>query len=98
MSDVDPRRERSLELLRTAHQFPGLYTFRIVVHPEHEDATLDAMRAALGRVDAIGAVRRRESRTGRFLALRTTVMVVCAEEVLDLYAALKAVQGVITVF
>lgn len=96
--ETDADRERSLELLRAAHEFPGPFQFRIVIHPGREGDVLAVLRASLGRDDAIGDVSTRASRNGRFLSLRATVQVLQAEEVLVVYGVLRQVEGVITVF
>ena len=98
MSDAQTDRERSLELLRAAHTFPGPFQFRIVIHPGREADVIAALQSALGRDGAISEVTQRESRNGRFLSVRPTLHLDSAEEVLAVYAALKLVEGVITVF
>ena len=98
MSHSEEDRERSLELLRAAHEFPGPYVFRVVIHPGKEPLVLGAMTDALTGTDPISDVDKRASRNGRFLSLRVTASLEAAEEVLAIYAALKAVDGVITVF
>ena len=91
-------RERSLELLRAAHEFPGPFQFRIVIHPGKQADVLAALTTAIDRDGALGDVSTRSSRNGRFLSLRATVDLETAEEVLAVYGVLRQVEGVITVF
>lgn len=91
-------RERSLELLRAAHEFPGPFQFRIVIHPGREADVIAVLTTTVGRDGALGDVSTRASRNGRFLSLRATVDLLTAEEVLTVYGVLRQVEGVITVF
>lgn len=88
-------RERVLALLREAHQFPGPFQFRVVVHPGREGDVVSAMTAALV-APAAPELSTRPSRNGRFLSLRATLRCESAEEVLEVYAILRRVEGVVT--
>ena len=91
----DPTR-RALDLLSSAHTFPGPFELRVVVVPTARDAVVDAVRARLG-ADAVTGVTERPSRNGTWLAVRVTAEVDGPETVLELYAILRGVDGVVTV-
>lgn len=93
--EPEEERERVLALLRDAHRFPGPFQFRVVVHPGREGDVVSAMAAALTRPTE-PELSTRPSRNGRFLSLRATLVVASAEEVLEVYAILKRVEGVVT--
>ena len=98
MTKEEDDRTRSLELLRAGHVFPGPFQFRIVVLPGREADAITAVRTAIGTEDAIEDVSTRASRNGRFVSVRATAKVPRAEAVLAVYAFLKDVEGVVTVF
>lgn len=91
----DPTR-RALDLLLGAHVFPGPFQLRIVVVPTARDAVVDAVRDHVGDAGVTG-VTERPSRNGTWLAVRVTVHAQGPETILELYAILRAVEGVVTI-
>ncbi len=89
-------RESALALLRENHDFPGPYEFRVVAMPSAASAIVTAMGAAAGTDGRIDDVRRRESRTGKYISLRVRMQIDTAERVLDVYEVLNALDGVLT--
>jgi len=96
MTTDDEARDKALELLRAHHTFPGTFEFRAVVLPESKSATVAAAAAAVGGRDRIRDVTERRSSRGRYVSVRLSVDVDSAEAVLEVYAVLKAVRGVMT--
>lgn len=90
------RRHRVLELLRSQHDFPGPFEFRVVVLPEAVGPTVSAVSAAIGGGDRMQDVRERASRHGTYRSLRIRARVDSAEGVLDVYEVLSGLQGVVT--
>jgi putative lipoic acid-binding regulatory protein len=88
-------RNEALALLRSQHEFPGHYEFRVVVRPPDAPATVSAMLAAAPTA-ALVEVTERKSRMGTYVALHVVMKVPDAEIVLDVYDVLKRVDGVLT--
>jgi putative lipoic acid-binding regulatory protein len=98
-SDDGPvdERKRAIGLLEANHAFPC--EFFVSVIARNEDAVEVAVLAA-ARADAVlASVRheRRPSSGGKYMSHRLEVPCGSAEEVLLLFARLRAVEGVITV-
>jgi len=89
--------DRALTLLRERHEFPGPFLFRVVILPRARAAVLDAVDAVLGSAESVTDVGERASRHGTYLALHVSTSVERADTVLEVYAALRAVDGVRTV-
>jgi putative lipoic acid-binding regulatory protein len=90
-------RKRAIDLLEANHAFPC--EFFVSVIARNEDAIEVAVLAA-ARADAVLASVRHErhaSSGGKYVSHRLEVPCASAEEVLLLYARLRAVEGVITV-
>ena len=96
MEDGDDQTRRALDLLAGAHTFPGPFELRVVAVPTSRDAVVDAVRAHVGDA-AVTAVTERPSRNGTWLAVRVVAHVDRPETVLELYAILRVVEGVVTV-
>ena len=90
-------RQRALVLLEATHQFPCDYAITVIAF--NREAVTAAVRTAAARGDD-GSVRHevRPSSAGKYLSHRLAVRVSVADEVLDLYARLKAIDGVVTIF
>jgi putative lipoic acid-binding regulatory protein len=88
----DPVR-RALDLLLSAHTFPGPFELRVVAAPSAREPILEAVRNHVGPDGVIG-VTERPSRTGAWLAVRVTVLAQTPDTVLELYAIVRAVEGV----
>jgi putative lipoic acid-binding regulatory protein len=93
---VDPRRLRALALLESQHTFPGPFEFRVVMHPEGRAAVLGAMMSAAGPDALLLDVSERSSTNGKYLSLRVKVRLGRAEDVLEVYEVIRAVDDVIT--
>ena len=98
MSEHD--RKRAIDLLEANHVFPGDYPFSVIAL--NADSVTAAVTAAAGsgHPDPLGpeAHQIRPSSGGKYVSHRLTVRVAGAAEVLDLYAVLRSIEGVITVF
>ena len=98
MSEPDRDRQRAIELLEANHVFPGDYSVSVIA--TNDDAVEQAILAA---AEVPGTPPRkpthevRPSAQGKYVSHRLTVRCEDAEEVLALYARLRAVTGVITV-
>ena len=96
-SAPDDQRQRAIELLEANHVFPGPISVSVI--GRNDPAVELAVLAAAGLGEAPGADRhdRKESGGGKYVSHRLTVQCASAAEVLDLFARLRAVDGVITV-
>ena len=98
-ADATSDRERALALLKATHQFPVEYHLSVITR--HDEAVFTELRAA---VDAGPQGRCRTRPTsgspasgGKYASHRFRVPCQCAEDVLDLYARVKAVPGVMNI-
>ena len=89
-------REAALELLRSQHEFPGLFLFRVVVRPDAKGAVIGAMTAAAGEDARVHELTERRSSKGTYVALHVNMDLPRAEVVLDVYAVLHGMDGVMT--
>lgn len=96
MSEDLDARERALLLLRNHHPFPGTFEFRAVVRPETRSSVVSAVVAALSTPQPLRGLSERPSRQGTYVSVRIKVEVQTAEEVLDVYEVLRALDGVLT--
>ena len=88
-------RDDALELLRSNHDFPGEFQFRVVVRPPATAKTVTAMVAAAGPGARVAAVDERLSSKGTYVALHVTIEVRSAECVLDVYEVLGELDDVL---
>lgn len=95
MDEPPTDRERVLELLRSQHEFPGPYRFRIVVRPDDRSTVVSAVSAAAGE-DAVQDVSERPSRNGSYVAVHVLAEMRSAEDVLDVYDVIRALPEVLT--
>ena len=94
----DPK-QRMLDLLEATHDFPGNYLLTVVVRSD-EKVTADVMAAASAHLAATlpaSALTTRPSKGGKYLSLRITIPCESAQQVLDIYARVKDVTGVMTI-
>lgn len=106
--DDDQARARALALLEATHQFPCDYGFTVIAF-SHEAVTESVRRAARrdaeaerrlasdARPDELPGYEVRPSREGKYLSHRFTVRVTSAHEVLQFYARLRSLEGVVTI-
>jgi putative lipoic acid-binding regulatory protein len=91
--------EQFRDLLNSTHDFPGPYPLTVITITD--DAVVAGLRTALevGRDEPIaaGAWRTRQSAGGRYTSHRVTLVVASADDVLDLYARVRTLRGVVTV-
>jgi putative lipoic acid-binding regulatory protein len=92
-------RRRAIELLEANHVFPGDVSVSVIARNEDDVASriLAAVDAVLGQPLAADAHERHPSSQGKYVSHRLNVRCASAETVLDLFARLRAVDGVITV-
>jgi putative lipoic acid-binding regulatory protein len=88
-------RQRAIELLEANHQFPG--DFSVSVIARNDDGVEAAVVAAAGAGLSSDTHERKPSAGSKYVSHRLVVAVSDAGAVLDLFARLRAVEGVITV-
>jgi putative lipoic acid-binding regulatory protein len=98
-SDSPEARPRAIELLEANHTFPGPISVSVIARNDEEVAAkvLAAASAALGQPLAEADHERHPSAQGKYVSHRLNVHCASADAVLDLFARLRAVDGVITV-
>ena len=90
--------QEALRLLERFHHFPGDYMFKVIGFGGQEFAASVRLAAETVLGPLAGADQRltsRPSRGGRYTAVTLETRVADAQQVLDIYAALKQVQGVV---
>jgi putative lipoic acid-binding regulatory protein len=92
-------RQRAIELLEANHEFPGPFSLSVIARNDEEvtAAVLAAASAGAEPSQVIDRHERKPSAGGKYVSHRLTIPVASAAAVLDLYARLRAVDGVITV-
>jgi putative lipoic acid-binding regulatory protein len=95
---TDEARQRAIDLLEANHVFPGEYGVSVVA-VNAEPVTAAVLAAARDEAGELAPVAHetRSSSGSKYLSHRLSLRVVDAEQVLRLYARLRAVEGVITV-
>jgi putative lipoic acid-binding regulatory protein len=89
--------QQALELLDKHHQFPGPYMFKVIGFGGEgfaEDVAV-AAETVLGPLDRGDCLRVRPSSGGKYLSVTLDVEPASAQQVLDVYTALKRVEGVV---
>ena len=86
----------SLELLDSAHTFPGVYQFKAIgdVAADFEARVLMAVRSEVGADAAIGQTVR-STKGGRHVSLTLDVDVQSAEQVHLIYAKIRELHGLL---
>jgi putative lipoic acid-binding regulatory protein len=92
-------RQRAIDLLEANHVFPGPFSVSVIALNSDTvtAAVLGAARVGPESDSATAGHETRSSSAGKYLSHRLTVQVASAADVLDLYARVRAVEGVITV-
>lgn len=88
----------AMAMLERFHSFPGEYMFKVIGFggAEFTAAVSAAAEAVLGPLGGSGRrVSSRPSSGGRYTAVTLEAEVAGARQVLEVYAALKRVQGVV---
>ena len=92
-------RDRALALLKATHQFPVEYHLSVITR--HEETVFAILRTAVeagpGGPLAEDAYERVASSGGKYASHRFRVRCATAEEVLELYARVTAVEGVLNI-
>lgn len=86
----------ALKLLEDHHQFPGPYTFKVI--GLWEDEFVSAVKeAAAGVLEKAGdcKVSTRPSSKGRYVSISLDTTMRDSAHVLEMYAALREVEGVV---
>lgn len=106
MSDTIPansgfsaaERGEALKMLEQHHCFPGSYMFKVIGYNSGDFAqeTRRAAEAVLGPLIEAGAVRSRPSAGGKYLAVTIEAELASAEQVLEVYQGLRALEGLVT--
>ena len=93
--DEPAARARALALLEATHQFPCTYDLTVIAF--NQEVTTAAVRGAVAPDGDAVAHRMVESRAGKYLSHRFSVRVAAAADVLEIYARVRRVEGVVTI-
>jgi putative lipoic acid-binding regulatory protein len=93
---VDEARQRRIDLLNETHAFPTTVLFKVIGtnDPQFILAVLEAIREVLELAEH-PSHQLREARGGRHIAISLEPPVQHAEQVLNVYARLSLVEGVV---
>ena len=89
--DPDVARARALALLEAAHQFPCDYALTVIAFNREE------VEAAVREAVEPTRHERVSSRGGKYVSHRFEVRVVTSTDVLEIYARVRQVEGVVTI-
>jgi putative lipoic acid-binding regulatory protein len=97
--DPEQARQRAVDLLEANHTFPCEFSLSVIARNEApvRDAILAAAAAVHGSPLPESAYSEKPSAQGKYLSHRLLVGCATADDVLRLYARLRAIDGVITV-
>lgn len=92
-------RRRAIELLEANHGFPCSFSLSVIARTDDAVETALLAAAAAGLPQPLGkdAHHRHPSAHGKYVSHRLNIPCQSAEAVLDLFARLRAVDGVITI-
>jgi len=93
--DDPAERARALALLEATHQFPCAYELTVIAF--NQELTTAAVKGAVAPEDDPVAHRMVESRAGKYVSHRFSVRVAAAADVLEIYARVRRVEGVVTI-
>ncbi len=89
-------RDSARKLLEDTHQFPGPFTFRIVVRPADAAMVLSTVRATgTGRME-VSEVTERPSRTGKYVSLQVHCQVQGPDVVMDVWEVVHKMDEVLS--
>ena len=100
--DDSGARARALALLEATHRFPGDYPLTVITE-NREGVGEDVRRAVIGSESvtssgiSVSAYVTQSSQSGKYVSHRLTVTVRDAAEVLEIYARMREVAGVVKV-
>jgi putative lipoic acid-binding regulatory protein len=97
--DSPEARRRAIELLEANHAFPCQFSLSVIARSDEAVEAALLAAAAAGTAQTMGelAHERRPSTHGKYVSHRLNVPCASAEAVLELFARLRAVDGVITI-
>ena len=93
--DAEAARARALALLEATHQFPCAYDLTVIAF--NQEVTTAAVREAVVVEGDPVAHQMVGSKAGRYLSHRFSVRVTTATEVLEIYARVRGVEGVVSI-
>lgn len=93
--DADEARARSLALLEANHSFPCEYALTVIAF--NSGTVTEAVKAAVAEGDTEHAHQAIESKAGKYLSHRFAVKATGAAHVLEIYARVRSVDGVVTI-
>ncbi len=95
---MDDERGRALALLEATHKFPVVYEMTVITFSRPEVFSALEAAVATGLAAPLGEADHQmiPSRAGKYTSHRFRVPCAAAEDVLSLYARVKAVEGVVT--
>ncbi len=90
-------RQDALRMLEQFHCFPGSYMFKAIGYNSGEFAqkVRQAAEGVLGPLTEEGSLRSRPSAGGKYLAVTIESELASPEQVLAVYDALKALEGLV---
>lgn len=89
-------RDSARKLLEDSHEFPGPFTFRLVVRPTDAGMVLSTLRAAGdGRME-VSNVTERPSRTGKYVSLQVHCEVQGADVIMDVWEVVHKMDEVLS--
>jgi putative lipoic acid-binding regulatory protein len=88
-------RARALALLEATHEFPCHYTLTVIAF--NADPVTSAVKTAVTDGVADHSHQAIESKAGKYLSHRFAVKVNDASHVLEIYARIRSVDGVVTI-
>ena len=91
----EDERARALALLEATHQFPCDYSLTVIAF--NADHVTLAVKAAVVEGAADHSHQAIESKAGKYLSHRFAVKVTDASHVLEIYARVRTVDGVLTI-
>jgi putative lipoic acid-binding regulatory protein len=92
----DDRRRRAIELLEANHTFPCEFSLSVITRNDPAVTAAVLAAAGLSNPAPAGAHEEKPSQGGKYVSHRLKVPCTNADSVLDLYAKVRAVDGVIT--
>jgi putative lipoic acid-binding regulatory protein len=95
----DDARQRAIDLLEANHVFPGEFSLSVIARSDATitDAILAGARHGLAEPLRPEAHQIKPSAGGRYLSHRLLVPCQSAADVLNLFARMRAIEGVVTV-
>lgn len=89
--------QEALRMLDEHHDFPCIYMFKVIGYNSGDFAqeVRRAAEAVLGPITGEGELRSRLSAGGKYLAVTIDTEVASSAQVLEVYEALKALEGLV---